>query len=154
MCKVVCGMHVGYVKSSFQVVKYISQMQIDFCFRRSLVKGLCLLFCTYDFEQIGAQNVYLMWLFSCSVVSDSVTPRAATRQASLSFTIFLEFVQSHVHCISDAIQPAHALSSPSPPVSSLSRHQGLFPMSCLFTLGGQTTGASASTSVLPMNIQC
>ena len=28
-----------------------------------------------------------------------------------------------------------------------------FPMSCLFTSGGQRTGASASASVLPMNIQ-
>ena len=34
--------------------------------------------------------------------------------------------QSHVHCISDAIQPAHPLSSPSPPAFSLSQHHGLF----------------------------
>ena len=36
---------------------------------------------------------------------------------------------------------------------SLSQHQGFFPMSQLFTSGGQNTGASASASVLPMNIQ-
>ena len=38
----------------------------------------------------------------------------------------LEFAQTHVHCVSDAIQPSHPLSSPSPPSLSLSQHQGLF----------------------------
>ena len=37
-----------------------------------------------------------------------------------------EFTQSHVHWVSDAIQPSHPLSSPSPPTLSLSQHQGLF----------------------------
>ena len=37
-----------------------------------------------------------------------------------------EFTQTHVHQVSDAIQPSHALSSPSPPTFDLSQHQGLF----------------------------
>ena len=37
----------------------------------------------------------------------------------------LEFTQTHVHCVSDAIQPSHPLLSPSP-VLNLSQHQGLF----------------------------
>ena len=37
-----------------------------------------------------------------------------------------EFAQTHVHWVSDAIQPSHPLSSPSPPAFSLSQHQGLF----------------------------
>ena len=37
-----------------------------------------------------------------------------------------EFTQTHVHRVSDAIQPSHRLSSPSPPAFSLSQHQGLF----------------------------
>ena len=32
----------------------------------------------------------------------------------------LESTQTHVHCVSDAIQPSHPLSSPSPPVLNLS----------------------------------
>ena len=36
-----------------------------------------------------------------------------------------EFTQTHVHHISDDIQPSHPLSSPSPPTFSLSQHQGL-----------------------------
>ena len=37
-----------------------------------------------------------------------------------------EFTQTHVHQVSDAIQPFHPLSSPSPPALNLSQHQGLF----------------------------
>ena len=38
----------------------------------------------------------------------------------------LEFTQTHVHRVSDAIQPSYPLSSPSPPAFNLSQHQGLF----------------------------
>ena len=38
----------------------------------------------------------------------------------------LEFAQSHVHWVGDAIQPSHPLSPPPPPALSLSQHQGLF----------------------------
>ena len=38
----------------------------------------------------------------------------------------LEFTQSHVHWVSDALQPCHPLSSPSAPAFNLSQHQGLF----------------------------
>ena len=36
-----------------------------------------------------------------------------------------EFTQTHVHQVSDAIQPSHPLSSPSPPAPNPSQHQGL-----------------------------
>ena len=38
----------------------------------------------------------------------------------------LEFTQTHVHRVSDAIQPSHPLSSPSPPAPNPSQQQGLF----------------------------
>ena len=38
----------------------------------------------------------------------------------------LEFTQTHVHRVSDAIQPSHPLSSPSPPAPNPSQPQGLF----------------------------
>ena len=38
----------------------------------------------------------------------------------------LEFTQTHDHRVSDAIQPSHPLSSPSPPAPSPSQHQSLF----------------------------
>ena len=37
-----------------------------------------------------------------------------------------EFTQTHVHRISDAIQPSHPLPTPSPPAPNPSQHQGLF----------------------------
>ena len=43
----------------------------------------------------------------------------------------LEFTQTHVHWVDDAIQPSHPLSSPSPPAFNLSQHQGLLNKSAL-----------------------
>ena len=63
-----------------------------------------------------------------------------------------ELTQTHVYWVSDAIQPSHPLSSPSPALS-FSQHQGSFQMSQLFTSSGQSIGVSASASVLPMNTQ-
>ena len=37
-----------------------------------------------------------------------------------------EFTQIHVHRVSDAIQPSHPLSSPSPPALNPSKHQSVF----------------------------
>ena len=65
----------------------------------------------------------------------------------------LEFTQTHVHWVGDAIQPSHPLLSPFPPTFNLSHHQGLFKWVSSFSSGGQSIGVSASASVLPMNIQ-
>ena len=65
----------------------------------------------------------------------------------------LEFGQTHVNWIGDAIQPPHPLLPTSPFAFNLSQHQGIFPVSQLFESGNQSIGASASASVLPMNIQ-
>ena len=65
-----------------------------------------------------------------------------------------EFVPTHAHWVGDAIQPSHPLLPPSPSALNLSQLQGLLQWNISsFTSGGQSTGASASTSVLPMNIQ-
>ena len=37
-----------------------------------------------------------------------------------------ELTQTHVHRVSDAIQPSHSLTSPSPPAPNTSQHQSLF----------------------------
>ena len=64
----------------------------------------------------------------------------------------LELAQTHVHWVGDAIQPSH----PVIPFSSCPQSfpaSGSLPMSQLFASGGQSSGVSASASVLPMNIQ-
>ena len=65
---------------------------------------------------------------------------------------FLEFTQIHVHRVGDAIQTSHPLPSPCPPAPNPSQLQGLFQW-VNSAAGGQSTGVSASASVLPMNIQ-
>ena len=62
-----------------------------------------------------------------------------------------EFFETLIHCVCDTIQPSPPLSPPSPHALNISQHQGLFQQ--LFTSGGQSFGASASASVLQMNIQ-
>ena len=92
----------------------------------------------------------------CSVAQSCPTlcdPMDCSTPGFPVFHCLLEFAQTHVHQVDDAIQPSHPLSSPSPPALNLSQHQGFFQMSHLFASGGQSTGVSASASVLPMNIQ-
>ena len=87
--------------------------------------------------------------FSHAVVSNSLWPRGL-QHARPPCPSPTHDAQTHVHQVSDAIQPSHHLSSPSPPAFSLAQHQGL---SQFFTSGGQSIGVSASASVLQMNIQ-
>ena len=85
-------------------------------------------------------------------MSDSATPWTAARQDYLSITNSPSLLKL---MSSESVMPSNhlILLSPSLPAFSLSQHQGLFPMSWFFKTGGQSIGASASASVLPMNIQ-
>ena len=62
----------------------------------------------------------------------------------------LEFTQTHVHRVGDAISSSVVPFSSCPQSLPAS---GSFPVSQLFTWGGQSTGVSAPASVLPMNTQ-
>ena len=90
---------------------------------------------------------------SISHVQLFATPWIAARQASLSITNSRSSLKTHVHRVSDAIQPSHPLSPSSPPAFNLFPASGSFPVNQFFTSGGQSIGVSASTSILPMNIQ-
>ena len=63
---------------------------------------------------------------SHSCVLIFTTSWTEARQASLSIINSQSLPRLNVHQVSDAIQPSHPLSSPSPPAFSLSQHQGLF----------------------------
>ena len=79
------------------------------------------------------------------------TPWTAAHQAFLSFTIsqsLLKFMSIELVMPSNHLILCHPLLLPS--IFSSIRY---FPLSWLFTSGGQSIGASASASVLPMNIQ-
>ena len=64
-----------------------------------------------------------------------------------------EFAYTHVHWVSDAIQPSHPLSPPSAPVLNLSQYQGLSQWVHSSHQVVKSIGTSASASILPMNIQ-
>ena len=88
--------------------------------------------------------------FSHSVVSNSLQPVNHSMPGLPVHHQLLEFTQTHVHLVGDAIQPSVV------PVSSCPQFfpaSGSFQMSQLFASGGQSTGVSASTSDLPMNTQ-
>ena len=92
----------------------------------------------------------------CSIAHFCLTLCDPMDCSTPGFTVhhqLLELAQAHVHWVSDTIQPSYPLVIPfsfclqSFPVS------GSFPMSRLFTSGGQSIIASASSLVLPMSIQ-
>ena len=105
-------------------------------------------------------QIHIIFLFcklyclvkSLSCVQLFVTPWIAASQASLSFTITqnllkLMSIESMIHpTISSSVIPFSSCPQSFP-------ESGSFPMSWLFTSGDQCIRASASASVLPMNIQ-
>ena len=64
-----------------------------------------------------------------------------------------EFTQTNVRWVNDAIQSSHPLLPSSPPALNLSQHQDVFQWVDSLHQVGQSIGASALASVLPMNIQ-
>ena len=92
-------------------------------------------------------------LFSLSVMSDSLGHHGLNMAGLPVLHHLPKLTQTHIHWVNNAIQSSHPLLLLSPVTFSLSQHQGLFPVSQLFTSSGQSIGASASASVLPMNIQ-
>ena len=64
--------------------------------------------------------------FSPSVVSNSLRPMNHSTPDLPVHQQHLKFTQTHVHRVSDAIQPSHSLSSSSPPAPNPSQHQGPF----------------------------
>ena len=113
-------------------------------------------------QQEKLSFVFLPWwrtllctLCCCSVTQSCPTHWDPVDCSTPAFPVLhclLEFAQTHVHWINDAIQPSH----PVIPFSSCLQTfpaSGSFPMSWLFAPGGLTIGASALASVLPINIQ-
>ena len=89
---------------------------------------------------------------SCSVVSDSCDPMNHSTPGLSVHHHLLEFTQTHIHWVGDAIQPSHPLLSPLPPTPNPSQHQSLFQW-VNSAWSGQSTGVSALASVLPKNTQ-
>ena len=59
-------------------------------------------------------------------MSDSLQPHGLLHARLPCPSLSPELAQTHVHGVSDAIQPSHPLLLPSPTALNLSQHQGLF----------------------------
>ena len=89
----------------------------------------------------------------CSVTKSCLTICYSMHCSTPGIPVFQylpEFAQTHVHWVSDTIQPSHPLLPPSLPALNLSLPQS-FPLSWLFNSGGQSIGTSATASIIPMN---
>ena len=64
--------------------------------------------------------------FSRSVMSNSLRPHELQHTRPPCPSQLPEFSPTHVRRVSDAIQPSHLLSSPSPPAPNPSQHESLF----------------------------
>ena len=122
-------------------------------------------FCCFDFSFIPWPQVkfplFFLFLKSKTFVQfSSVAQSCPTLYDPMNHSMpglpvhhqLLESTQTHVHWVSDAIQPSHPLSSPSSPAPSLSQHQALSSESVL-RMRWPNIGVSASTSVLHMDTQ-
>ena len=90
------------------------------------------------FIQLKSYRVHRLsihgWIVYLSVQFSSITQSCPTLCSLMNLSMpglpvhhqLPEFTQIHVHQVSDAIQPSHPLSSPSPPALSPSQHQSLF----------------------------
>ena len=112
-------------------------------------------FCIFFDGTSPLMYMFMLLLFSCSVVSDCLRPMDClcpmdcSTQASLSFTIswsLLKFmyIESVMLTFSSSLAPFSSCLQSFP-------ESGSFPVSWFFTSNGQSIGAS--TLVLPMNIQ-
>ena len=141
--QLICSI-VSFKASSFLLIFILDYLSTDI---NAVFKSntIILLLSISPFQWSSVQSLSRVWLF-CDPMNCSTPGLPVQHQLP-------EFTQTHVHRLSDAIQASHPLSSP-----FSSRPQSLpasksFPMSQLFTWGGQSTGASALASFLPKKSQ-
>ena len=84
--------------------------------------------------QSPLSNYFFIFIIYCSVQFSSFAQSCPTLCDPMNHSTpglpvhhqLPEFTQTHIHPVSDAIQPSHPLSSPSPPALNPSQHQSLF----------------------------
>ena len=132
-----------WITTNWKILKEMGVPDLLTCFLRNLYAGQEVTVRTghrkVDWFQIGMEYIkvvcchpaYLTYMqIQFSSVSQSCPTLCNPMNRSMSghpvHHQLLEFTQTHVHRVGDAIQPSHPLSSPSPPAPNPSQHQGLF----------------------------
>ena len=97
--------------------------------RKEIFSGVCFSFTgwveTFNTQSKKAMEVCSVQ-FSCSVMSNSLRPHESQHARPPCRSPTPGAYSNSCHRVSDAIQPSHPLSSPSPPAPNPSQHQGLF----------------------------
>ena len=142
---------------SIEAVPWHKQFQFLHIFANSLF--VCLFWNTshsngYEWYVMVLVSIYLMGCCgsvtkSCPTLCDFMD---CTMPGIPVFHYFLNFPQTQVHWVGDAIQPSYPVAPFSSCPQSFPASRS-FPMSQLFASGGQIIGVSTSASVLPLNIQ-
>ena len=125
-------------------MRNISLPQMEICSKFLKVHGSGWIVVSSSVQFGSVDSVRHVWLFA--------TPWTAAHQASLSFTISWSLLKL---MSIESVMPSNHLILWDAPFSSCLQSfspSGSFSMSQLFTSGGQSIGASASASVLPMNV--
>ena len=102
------------------------KLLIDFIFRNTIpkcnleiIKAYYLWYSNWTISSVQFSSVAHLCPTLCDPMNRSTPGLPVYHQLP-------EFTQTHVHRVSNAIQPSHPLSSPSPPASNPSQHQRLF----------------------------
>jgi len=109
-----------------------NNMTFDLCHCRTTASPLASFLCLEIIPRQHSGEAISLHL--CSVQFSSVAQLCPTPCDPMNCSMpglpvhhqLLEFTQTHVHRVGDAIQPSYPLSSPSPPAPNPSQHQGLF----------------------------
>ena len=114
----------------------ISQMKLH-----SQVGSSCGITESFQIEPVSVSSVYLLSSVGLCDPVDCNTPGFLVHHQ------LPELTQTHVHRVSDAIQPSNPLSSPFPPTFPPFPASRSFPMSQFFASGGQRIGGAASALI-------
>ena len=121
------GTHSNWLLNNFDTTLALSDIFLDFW---CVHPGSSFTFSTLDMElaiSLKSSDFFFSVQFSsvaqsCPTLCD---PMDCSTPGLPVHGQLLEFTQTHVRWVSDAIQPSHPLSSPSPPALNLSQHRGL-----------------------------
>ena len=118
----------GFLESSFNLYKIITDaLSCNFYYELGISLKFSIYYTLYVITFWSFLSGDSVWF---SLVTELCPTLCDPMDCSLpGFPVhqqLLEFTQTHVHRVGDAIQPSHPLLSPSPPTFNLSQHQGLF----------------------------
>ena len=125
-----CQFYLSFQRARFWLCWFFAMVSfVSFALISALIFKISFLLLTLGFFISSFSSC-----FRCSVQFSSVTQSCPTLCNPTNRSMpglpvhhqLPEFTQTHVHWVSDAIQPSHPLSSPSPPAPNPSQHQSLF----------------------------